>query len=139
MITPAAPFGRDLLARPVELPVDPAAALLDAGADPTAVAADHPTSSAAWATLSEMALTAGEPVAAYAYARTGYHRGLDALRRAGWKGAGPVPWAHLPNQGVLRSFAALAAAAAAIGETNEVARLRHLLADSDPTSPVARH
>ena len=30
-------------------------------------------------------------ITAYAYARTGYHRGLDQLRRNGWKGFGPVP------------------------------------------------
>ena len=43
----------------------------------------------------------------YAYARTGYHRGLDQLRRSGWKGAGPVPWSHEPNRGFLRALAAL--------------------------------
>ena len=32
---------------------------------------------------------ARDTVEAYAYARTGYHRGLDALRRNGWKGFGP--------------------------------------------------
>ena len=132
MTTPSAPFGRDLLARPTELPVDPAVARLEAGEDPRAVAADVPTSSAAWAALSTAALEAGDPVAAYAFARTGYHRGLDSLRKAGWKGAGPVPASHAPNLGVLRSFAALAAAAEAIGETPEVERLRALLADADP-------
>ena len=43
-----------------------------------------------------------ETIEAYAYARTGYHRGLDALRRNGWKGFGPVPWSHEPNRGFLR-------------------------------------
>src|ERR1700744_5892968 len=89
----------NLLAPPTKLPEDPAVALLAAGEDPVAVAAGHPTSSAAWATLAEAALAAGHPVEGYAYARTGYHRGLDALRRAGWKGQGPVPWAHEPNRG----------------------------------------
>ena len=76
---------------PTRLPVDPAVAELAAGADPVKVAAAHPTSSAAWATLAEAALADGAPVTAYAYARTGYHRGLDQLRRAGWKGFGAVP------------------------------------------------
>ena len=53
----------------------------------------------------------------YAYARVGYHRGLDLLRRNGWKGHGPVPWEHEPNRGFLRCLHALARAAAAIGET----------------------
>ena len=38
--------------------------------------------------------------------------GLDHLRHAGWKGHGPVPWSHAPNQGFLRALAALARAAA---------------------------
>ena len=80
-------FG-NLLAPPTRLPVDPATELLADGADATAVAAAHPTSCAAWAALAETALAADRPVEAYAYARTGYHRGLDALRRAGWKGQG---------------------------------------------------
>ena len=63
----------------------------------------------------------GDPVAAYAYARTGYHRGLDQLRRAGWKGHGPIPWEHEPNRGFLRSLQQLAVAAAAIGEDDEAA------------------
>lgn len=69
-------------------------------------------------------------VAAYAYARTGYHRGLDALRRAGWRGQGPIPAAHQPNQGFLRALLALAEAAAAIGEQDEADRCRQFLLDS---------
>ena len=72
-----------------------------------AVAAEFPTYSAAWARLAEGRWPAGDPVTAYAYARTGYHRGLDQLRRNGWKGHGPVPWSHEPNQGFLRSLNAL--------------------------------
>lgn len=107
---------------------------LDAGTAPAEVAAAHPDFSAAWAALAEAALDAGENIAAYAYARTGYHRGLDALRKAGWKGFGPVPWSHAPNRGVLRSVAALARAAKAIGEDDEYDRCRQLLDDSDPSS-----
>jgi hypothetical protein len=129
-------FG-NLLAPPTKLPEDPATARLAAGEDPTAVAAGNPTSSAAWAALAESALTAGRPVEAYAYARTGYHRGLDALRRAGWKGQGPIPWAHEPNQGFLRALSALQRAAAAIGESDEAARCAQLLADSDPGAAAA--
>src|SRR3954469_21115702 len=129
-------FG-NLLAPPTLLPEDPAVALLSGGDDPVAVAAAHPTSSAAWATLAEAALADGRTVEGYAYARTGYHRGLDALRRAGWKGQGPVPWAHEPNRGFLRALHALAQAAAAIGETDEAARCNHLLSDSDPEAAAA--
>ncbi len=129
-------FG-NLLAPPTRLPEDPAVALLAAGTDPATVAADHPTSCAAWAALAEAALAGGRTIEGYAYARTGYHRGLDALRRAGWKGQGPVPWAHEPNRGFLRALHALATAAAAIGETDEAARCNHLLADCDPEAVAA--
>ena len=47
------------------------------------VAAAHPTSCEAWAVLAEAALAGGRTIEGYAYARTGYHRGLDALRRNG--------------------------------------------------------
>jgi hypothetical protein len=124
-------FG-NLLAPPTRLPVDPAVELLEAGDDPEQVAARYPTSSAAWATLAESALANGRTVEAYAYARTGYHRGLDALRRAGWKGQGPVPWSHEPNRGFLRALYALSRAARDIGEDDEAARCAHLLADCDP-------
>src|SRR5258707_15859725 len=84
------------------------------GAEPAKereVAAAHPSSSAAWAALAKRSLAEGDPVAAYAFARTGYHRGLDQLRRAGWRGSGPVPWAHESNQGFLRSLYLLGQAA----------------------------
>ncbi|CAN5494564.1 DUF3151 domain-containing protein [soil metagenome] len=127
----------DLLAPPTKLPVDPATALLAAGVDPAQVAADHPTSSAAWAALAEQALADGATVQGYAYARTGYHRGLDSLRKAGWRGTGPVPWAHEPNQGFLRALNALAQAAAAIGETAEADRCSTFLTDCDPAAAAA--
>lgn len=129
-------FG-NLLAPPTKLPEEPGAALLADGVDATTVAATHPASSAAWAALAEAALAAGRPVEAYAYARTGYHRGLDALRRAGWKGQGPIPWAHRPNRGFLRALHALGRAAAAIGEDEETARCAQLLADSDSEAVLA--
>jgi hypothetical protein len=119
------------------LPDDAAAAAALAGADPeayAAVAAQFPAYSAAWAALAEGALDTGQPVAAYAYARTGYHRGLDQLRRSGWKGHGPVPWSHEPNQGFLRSLYALSLAAEAIGETDEAARCAQFLRDCDPAA-----
>lgn len=117
---------------PTLLPEDPAAAeLLVGAADPAKVAADHPASSLAWAVLAERALHEAEPVQAYAYARTGYHRGLDALRRSGWKGHGPIPWEHAPNRGFLRALGALARAAEEIGELDEAQRCVQFLRDSD--------
>jgi Protein of unknown function (DUF3151) len=95
------------------------------------VAAAFPGYSGAWAALARRALDAGEPVTAYAYARTGYHRGLDQLRRSGWKGSGPVPWSHEPNQGFLRCLHLLALAADRIGEMDEAARCAQFLRDCD--------
>ena len=126
---------------PTLLPAEPEAAakLAAAGAekDVKAVAAAHPAFSAAWARQAELALADGEPVTAYAYARTGYHRGLDQLRRNGWRGAGPVPWSHEPNQGFLRALNALGLAAEQIGEADEAERCAQFLNDSDPAATAA--
>ncbi len=120
------------------LPGDPEAeAALLANENPAVVAAAHPSASVAWATLAEEALAAALAITAYAYARTGYHRGLDQLRRNGWKGFGPVPYSHEPNRGFLRCVAALARAADAIGETDEQTRCLDLLDDCDPAARAA--
>ncbi len=117
------------------LPEAPEAhAALAAGTDPAAVAARFPSHSAAWAQLAERAFDAGDPVATYAYARTGYHRGLDQLRGSGWKGHGPVPWDHEPNQGFLRSLHMLGVAADTIGEADEAERCSTFLRDSSPAA-----
>jgi hypothetical protein len=144
-----APQPDDLLAGPpaTRLPDDHAAVRegLETGEDPAALAAAHPASSLAWAALAEDTLaTAGEApgtasaVTAYAYARTGYHRGLDSLRRAGWRGRGPIPADHAPNQGFLRALLALAEAAAAIGETDEAERCEQFLRDSGTSADEVR-
>ena len=129
--------GKDLLGGPPPTLLPDEAGpreLLEGGAPPVEVAAAHPTSSLAWALLAEAALDRDAVVEAYAYARTGYHRGLDALRRSGWKGYGPVPWSHEPNRGFLRALHALGRAAGAIGEDDEAARIRQFLDDSDPAA-----
>src|SRR2546423_15634948 len=119
---------------PTLLPDDePARPALEGGADPADAAAAPPSYAAAWAALADRALAANDPVAAYAYARTGYHRSLDQLRRAGWKGHGPVPWEHEPNRGFLRALAALARAAAEIGEDPQARRARGIRDQSHPT------
>jgi hypothetical protein len=105
-------------------------------ADVTAVTARHPECLAAWAELGERALGAGRAVEAYAYFRVGYHRGLDRMRKAGWRGAGLVPWAHVPNRGFLRSLAGLGTAAEEIGEDGEARRCAEFLANLAPDAPV---
>jgi Protein of unknown function (DUF3151) len=110
---------------------------LKSAADPATVAAQFPAYCAAWAALAEAALADRDAVTAYAFARTGYHRGLDQLRRAGWKGYGPIPWSHEPNQGFLRALNALGNAAAAIGEEDEADRCRSFLAESSAAAAAA--
>lgn len=95
-----------------------------------------PTFLDAWAHLSFWAMEEGDPVAAYAFARTGYHRGLDKIRRAGWKGHGPVPWHHGPNRGFLRSVQALMRSAALIREMDEAERCRTFLIELDPADEL---
>ena len=119
------------------LPEDPAASALAAGTSAADVAREHPASSLAWATLAEQALQEGRALDAYAYARVGYHRGLDALRGSGWRGHGPIPWSHEPNRGFLRALAALADAADRIGDTQEAQRCRALLHDSSAEAATA--
>ncbi|MDN4160775.1 DUF3151 domain-containing protein [Nocardioides abyssi] len=131
------PIGRDLMAGPppTHLPADPATDALAGGETPTDVVRRSPASPVAWAALAQEAVAAdADAVTVYAYARVGYHRSLDMLRRNGWKGHGPVPWEHEPNRGFLTCLALLAGAARAIGETDEWERCRDFLRDSSPTA-----
>lgn len=97
-----------------------------------AVAANHPRFLDAWAALADIAINHGEIVESYAYARVGYHRGLDTLRAEGWRGSGYVRWSHPTNRGFLGSLDALRRAAAAIGEVEESTRCELFLAQCDP-------
>lgn len=98
------------------------------------VLAEHPRSSLGWALLADAVHDPQSPIPGYAAARVGYHRGLDSLRAAGWRGHGPVPWSHVPNRGVLRSLYALRRSAKAIGELDEVERLNAFLQEADPSA-----
>lgn len=121
----------DLLAQPnpTLLPEDPAAT---AAGNPEDVVVAHPASSLAWARMAEVARDEGRTIEAYAFARVGYHRGLDLLRRNGWKGHGPIPWSHEPNRGFLLCLYELSLASVAIGETEEAERTAQFLRDSSP-------
>lgn len=110
---------------------------LAAGSSAYDVVREHPGSSLLWAELADDAYADGRVVESYAYARVGYHRGLDALRRAGWRGHGPVPWEHAPNRGFLRALHALARAAGAIGEEDEATRCTLFLRDCSAEAAAA--
>lgn len=101
----------------------------------TSVAARWPECLTAWAALGEASLDSRHTVQAYAYFRVGYHRGLDRLRKAGWRGSGHVPWVHVDNQGFLRSLKGLGLAAEEIGELDEAQRCFEFYAQLAPEAP----
>lgn len=118
-------------------PADALAALDAAIATPSpkrrealaAVVARWPTFLDGWARLGD---SARDDVEAYACYRVGYHRGLDRLRRAGWRGSGFVRWAHPTNRGFLRALAGLGRVAATLGERDEADRCGTFLHQLEP-------
>jgi hypothetical protein len=94
------------------------------------VVRSEPRSLAAWAALGSLAR---DDVEAYACFRVGYHRGLDALRAAGWKGSGLVTWEHETNRGFLRCLDGLRSSCGAIGEHDEEERCVQFLRQLDPS------
>ncbi len=99
-----------------------------------AVARGHPQWPDAWAALGE---STADDVEAYAYFRVGYHRGLDALRKVGWRGSGYVRWDVAENRGFLRCLDGLRRQADAIGEDDEARRCEAFLRQLDPSWPPA--
>jgi len=97
------------------------------------ICAAHPDFLDGWARLGQAAYLEGDHLSAYAYARVGYHRGLDRLRRHGWGGTGQVRWSEPGNRGFLRALDLLMLASAAIGDDEENLRCRQFLIDLDPT------
>lgn len=133
---PEIPVGEPLETK-LEEPDGSLEALASAGTteEVARVARSHPSCLAAWAHLGEEALAANKSVEAYAYFRVGYHRGLDRMRSAGWRGQGKLPWSHEGNQGFLRSLRGLGRAAEAIGEDEEAERCQTFFSDLVPDSP----
>ena len=143
---PMAPHGHQIQARHVtELPPEDGEAegelarALEGGPDQETLLAQlrricqrYPAYLDAWARLGQTTYRSGDFVTAYAFARVGYHRGLDRLRQNGWGGTGQVRWSAPSNRGFLRSLHLLMASAAAIGETSEAQRCRQFLIDLDP-------
>ena len=119
------------------LPPDPLAdQITDASTyeDVAKLVAQHPRSQFGWAALADRTT---EPMARYAFFRVGYHRGLDALRGAGWRGSGYVRASEPTNLGFLRCLDGLRAAAEVIGETEEVERCAQFLQQLDPSMRAA--
>lgn len=94
-----------------------------------AIVARHPTSLSGWASLGDLGR---DEIEAYAAYRVGYHRGLDQLRKSGWRGSGYVRWGHDSNRGFLRALDGLRRCADAIGEQDEQERCEVFLHQLDP-------
>ena len=101
------------------------------------IVSEHPDSPEVWALMGAIC----EPgrfkstlaaVDAYAYYRVGYHRGLDALRKNGWRGTQLVRWSDEPNRGFLRCLDGLRRMAGWIGEYDEESRCAEFLQQLDP-------
>jgi hypothetical protein len=123
VLPPESPDALDALAAALAQPIE---ARRDAIAD---VATRWPRFLDAWSRLGEFAR---DDIEAYACFRVGYHRGLDRLRQAGWRGAGYVRWNHEANRGFLRALDGLRATAEAIGEADEAQRCDEFLHQLDP-------
>ena len=93
----------------------------------------YPTCLSAWAALGELVLP-DDVIAAYAFFRVGYHRGLDRARGSGWRGTQALPWGHESNRGFLRCLYGLMCAATTIGEEAEATRTRQFLLELDPAN-----
>jgi hypothetical protein len=96
----------------------------------TDVVAAYPRYLEGWAELGHLAR---DDVEAYACYRVGYHRGLDALRAAGWRGTGYVRAEREENRGFLACLEGLGQAAGAIGEADEQERCAQFLHQLDPS------
>jgi len=101
----------------------------DRAAAVRAVVARWPGCLDAWARLGD---AVSDDVEAYACYRVGYHRGLDRLRGAGWRGSGYVRWSHPENRGFLRALAGLHRAARVLGEDDEADRTDAFLHQLEP-------
>ena len=97
------------------------------------IAARYPTCLNAWAALGELALP-DDVIAAYAFFRVGYHRGLDRARGSGWRGTQQLRWEDGSNRGFLRCLYGLMCAATAIGEEAEITRIQQFLLELDPSN-----
>lgn len=125
VLMPPRPEVRDALAK------------ASSGDDLRAVVVLDPLCLEAWARLADVTYAAGDDVGSYAFARVGYHRGLDLLRSSGWRPDVEVHWTDEPNRGFLNALYALMRAAAAIGEGVEARRCREFLLQLDPSDHFA--
>ena len=99
------------------------------------VAGRFPSSIEVWKT---MGLAGRDIMESYAAFRVGYHRGLDALRKNGWRGSGYVRWEHPSNRAFLECLSGLQRISEQIGDFAESERCGIFLLQLDPEMPFNR-
>ena len=93
------------------------------------VAGKFPSSIEVWKT---MGLSGRDTMESYAAFRVGYHRGLDALRKNGWRGSGYVRWEHPSNRAFLECLSGLQRISEQIGDFAESERCTVFLLQLEP-------
>tara|TARA_B110000014_G_scaffold219441_1_gene174981 strand:+ start:561 stop:1001 length:441 start_codon:yes stop_codon:yes gene_type:complete len=93
------------------------------------IAGMYPSSIQVWKTIAQYGRDIIESYAAY---RVGYHRGLDALRKNGWRGSGYVRWMHQSNQAFLTCLSGLQIISEEIGDQEESDRCFVFLLQLEP-------
>ncbi|MBN39874.1 MAG: hypothetical protein CL457_04345 [Acidimicrobiaceae bacterium] len=96
------------------------------------IAGRFPSSIEVWKT---MGLAGRDTMESYAAFRVGYHRGLDALRKNGWRGSGYVRWGHPSNRAFLECLSGLQRISEQIGDFAESERCGIFLLQLDPEMP----
>ena len=89
----------------------------------------NPESIAIW---TQLGVLSPERMKGYAFFRLAYHRGLDALRKNGWRGSGFVRWEHPSNRSFLRALHGLQILSKEIGDEEEAIRCHHFLLQLEP-------
>ena len=93
------------------------------------VAGMYPSSIEVWKTTASYGRDIIESYAAY---RVGYHRGLDALRKNGWRGSGYVRWVHPSNRAFLSCLSGLQIISEMIQDYEESERCKVFLLQLEP-------
>ncbi|MDG2301523.1 MAG: DUF3151 family protein [Acidimicrobiales bacterium] len=93
------------------------------------VAEKFPSSITVWKAVG---VSGRDIIESYAAFRVGYHRGLDALRRNGWRGSGYVRWSHPSNRAFLECLSGLQEISEIIGDLEESERCKIFLLQLEP-------
>ena len=94
-----------------------------------ALASKNPESIGIWCVLG---ISSSEMMESYSYFRVAYHRGLDSLRKNGWRGSGFVRWEHVSNRYFLFALNQLAEISNEIGDYAEAERCSLFLRQLEP-------